>query len=598
MDYLFLGLLCLAALALGPIAFFANLGHGRRLREAEGALRSAAKRFEELSAAVRDARASLDQVAARLAAVETGSTLPAEAASAPPLAAVATSPAPVSTSDAVAEASIPTAALVDTPIGEPFVPAEPASERPSAPMAPPVAPEKPATEAAAPSAASQTEPAPSSKPSWEEALGARWTVWVGGVAIALGALLLVRYSIERGFFGPGPRIVLGLALAAALVAAGEYLRRREGAQASLGGVPVAYVPGVLTAAGTVAAFGSIYAAHALYGFIGPGFAFIALGATGLAAMLAAALHGPALAGLGLLGSLAAPLLVASDRPEPWPVVVYVAVVVAAAYWLARARHWLWLARSAAAGGGLWSLVLFAGAQSVDFYHATLACLVLQIALASAFLAIQPHRDRRDETAGFDAPASLALAGLTIVGLLIFHIHNIAEAADIFWVAAIVVVVAALVLAGVLAAPVAVAVGLAGVVALAASAYWPVVDSARSIDQIRILLDWAWPAPVGPGQFLAFSIVLGLAPAAIVGRRLLDGPGLGQVPAAIYAGAATLTPLGVLIIADLRLAEGRPSWPIAAGAAVLAALFAGAASRFQAALAASEAPSTRLGLGAF
>ena len=157
--------------------------------------------------------------------------------------------------------------------------------------------------------------------------------------------------------------MLGLILAAALVAAGEYLRRREGAQASLGGVPVAYVPGVLTAAGTVAAFGSIYAAHALYGFIGPGVAFIALGATGLAAMLAAALHGPALAGLGLLGSLAAPLLVASDRPEPWPVVVYVAVVVAAAYWLARARHWLWLALSAAAGGGLWSLVLFAGARS-------------------------------------------------------------------------------------------------------------------------------------------------------------------------------------------------------------------------------------------
>ena len=193
---------------------------------------------------------------------------------------------------------------------------------------------------------------------------------------------------------------------------------------------------------------------------------------------------------------------------------------------------------------------------------------------------------------------MALAGLTIVGLLIFHIHNIAEAADIFWVAAIVVVVAALVLAGVLAAPVAVAVGLAGVVVLAASAYWPVVDSARSIDQIRILLDWAWPAPIGPGQFLAFSIVLGLAPAAIIGKRLLDGPRLGQVPAAIYAGAATLTPLGVLIIADLRLAEGRPSWPIAAGAALLGALFAGAASRFQIVLATNEAPSTRLGLGAF
>ena len=102
----------------------------------------------------------------------------------------------------------------------------------------------------------------------------------------------------------------------------------------------------------------------------------------------------------------------------------------------------------------------------------------------------------------------------------------------------------------------------------------------------------------PGSIPRLLYRFGLAPAAIIGKRLLDGPRLGQLPAAIYAGAATLTPLGVLIIADLRLAEGRPSWPIAAGAALLGALFAGAASRLQIVLATNEAPSTRLGLAAF
>jgi uncharacterized membrane protein len=43
----------------------------------------------------------------------------------------------------------------------------------------------------------------------EEILGTRWTVWVGGLALALGALLLVRYSIERGFFGPSVRTIMG-----------------------------------------------------------------------------------------------------------------------------------------------------------------------------------------------------------------------------------------------------------------------------------------------------------------------------------------------------------------------------------------------------
>jgi len=55
-----------------------------------------------------------------------------------------------------------------------------------------------------------------------------------------------------------------------------------------------------------------------------------MGAVGMATMFAAALHGPALAGLGLVGALAAPLLVTSSDPNPWPVVLYVAVVSAAA----------------------------------------------------------------------------------------------------------------------------------------------------------------------------------------------------------------------------------------------------------------------------
>jgi uncharacterized membrane protein len=51
--------------------------------------------------------------------------------------------------------------------------------------------------------------------------------YVGGVALALGGLLLVRYSIEQGWFGPDARVALGLLFALTLVTAGEVLRRRE-----------------------------------------------------------------------------------------------------------------------------------------------------------------------------------------------------------------------------------------------------------------------------------------------------------------------------------------------------------------------------------
>ena len=62
---------------------------------------------------------------------------------------------------------------------------------------------------------------------FEERFGTRWVVWVGGVALALGGVFLVRYTIQQGLIGPGVRIALGALLAAALVAAGEWARRQE-----------------------------------------------------------------------------------------------------------------------------------------------------------------------------------------------------------------------------------------------------------------------------------------------------------------------------------------------------------------------------------
>jgi len=41
----------------------------------------------------------------------------------------------------------------------------------------------------------------------ETALGTRWAVWVGGLALALGGIFLVRYTIEAGIFGPEVRLI-------------------------------------------------------------------------------------------------------------------------------------------------------------------------------------------------------------------------------------------------------------------------------------------------------------------------------------------------------------------------------------------------------
>src|SRR5208282_1781256 len=94
-----------------------------------------------------------------------------------------------------------------------------------------------------------------------------------------------------------------------------------------------------------------------------------------------------------------------------------------------------------------------------------------------------------------------------------------------------------------------------------------------------------------------SIAAGLASAGLAGKRLFDGADLPLAPAAAYAATAAVTPLGALLIANARLSEGAVSMPMAATAAIVAALFVAASAAFQLRLAAEEAPATRLGLGA-
>ena len=86
----------------------------------------------------------------------------------------------------------------------------------------------------------------------------------------------------------------------------------------------------------------------------PAAAFVLLGVVALATLAAALLHGPALAGLGLVGAYVTPLLVASDHPDYWALYLYLAVVTAAAFALARLRLWRWLAVTAIVFAFLWT----------------------------------------------------------------------------------------------------------------------------------------------------------------------------------------------------------------------------------------------------
>ncbi|MEO9167601.1 MAG: DUF2339 domain-containing protein, partial [Aestuariivirga sp.] len=198
-------------------------------------------------------------------------------------------------------------------------------------------------------ASPQHEPSTPAGRHFEQQMASRWFVWIGAAAVALGGLLFVRYAAQHQLVPPIVRIIMGLALGGALVAAAEYLRRTKIAADT-------YIPAGLASGGVVTAFGSIYAAHALYGLLGPTTAFIGLGLVALGALALAMRQGPLIAAVGLVGSYLTPALVVSNNPQALGLFIYLIVILIACFAVVRKRGWDWLGYLSLIGGTAWALL--------------------------------------------------------------------------------------------------------------------------------------------------------------------------------------------------------------------------------------------------
>jgi uncharacterized membrane protein len=132
----------------------------------------------------------------------------------------------------------------------------------------------------------------------EGAIGGKLAVWVGAIALALGGVFLVKFSIDQGWLVPELRVLGGMALGASLGGAAWRLRDRSN-----------YVAQGLAAAAVISVYASLWAGADLYSLIPPGAALAAMTFTTVVAVAAALRLGPLVAILGLLGAFLAPLLI-------------------------------------------------------------------------------------------------------------------------------------------------------------------------------------------------------------------------------------------------------------------------------------------------
>ena len=433
--------------------------------------------------------------------------------------------------------------------------------------APPIAPEPVPQGASAMSLPpTDSSPPPVAQPGFEERIGTRWVVWVGGLTLALGGFFMVRYSIEAGLLGPGVRTILGGLFALALLAAGEWTRRKESIS-QIAALPIANIPAILTAAGTAVAFATVYAAYALYGFLVPATAFILLGLVAMGTLAAALLHGPALAGLGVVGAFITPILVSSGKADYWALYIYLAVVTAASFGLARVRLWRWLAVTTIAFALLWTFPgLGPSWIGPHVFHVIVGFVLAALLVVCGFM-FGPAADEGQVEPISSASLAAYLLGATLVVLAGHH----ADAAMIGF---------GLLVAGTL------------FVAWRAEAATPAVAAAAGFAFI-VFAEWAVRAnpdmlvlPGGPlpgmspsatdGSVSLHLVTAGIFAAGFgIAGFLAQGRSNNPAIPVVWSATAVFAPLALLVALYARIAHLDRSIPFAILAVILAAAFAAA-----------------------
>jgi uncharacterized membrane protein len=449
------------------------------------------------------------------------------------------------------------------PISEPATAAEPPGSPPPSTPPPPPAPPVSVPIATAP----PSSPSPPQQIGLEERFGTRWVVWIGGIALALGGIYLVRYTIQEGLIGPGVRIFLGGLLAAALVGVGEWTRRHENLS-GLPGLPSAHIPSILTAAGTTVAYATVYAAYALYGFLPPPVAFFLLGIVALLTLAAALLHGPALAGLGVIGAYLAPALVASAKPDYWALYIYIAVVTAAAFALARGRMWRWLAIAAIVLSALW---IYPGADvfPVAALGAHLFSALAGFVLAATFLVCGLLFGPEAAPGEVDRLSAFALGAYLLAAAFL----TLASQHDPAALTAFVVLTVATVAIAWRAEAATGAVPVAAILAMAVMAHWAV---AMNPSQLLLPGGLAAPAVHEPQPYEYGShLVVAAGWAALFGIAgfLAQGRSVRALGPMLWCASGVFAPLAMLVALYYRIAGLDRSLPFAGLALLLAAIYA-------------------------
>ena len=167
----------------------------------------------------------------------------------------------------------------------------------------------------------------------EDLLGGRVLGWVGGIAVVIAAVFFVVMAVHNGWIGVAARMEFAFAGSAVLVGLGIWLYERRGrTQAALATV----------AAGLAALYATDAATTLHYHLVPPIAGLVIAGAVGaLALATAVRWSSQEIAGIGIVGSLLAPVFV--DAGTHTSSLVFMTIALVAAIGVVVQQGWPWLA---------------------------------------------------------------------------------------------------------------------------------------------------------------------------------------------------------------------------------------------------------------
>jgi uncharacterized membrane protein len=186
---------------------------------------------------------------------------------------------------------------------------------------------------AAPTAPRRQRPVLQPGETLEDLLGGRVLAVLGGLTILIGVILFLVIAVDRGWIGVEARVALAFAGSTALLAVGLFLYERRGQTD-------AAVAAVATALASL--YASLTYATAVQDVIGNAAGLLVAGLVGISgALIAVRWRSQVVAALGLLGALAAPVLVQSGTSTL--ALAFTAFALAGTVGVLVWQRWGWLA---------------------------------------------------------------------------------------------------------------------------------------------------------------------------------------------------------------------------------------------------------------